>query len=60
MDKAVGGNSYLQIVVDGLREPRELWLMRPDRVRVIPSATDYIGGYRYTIGTQGFHIPAGE
>tara|TARA_Y100000310_G_scaffold237033_2_gene240291 strand:- start:2946 stop:5120 length:2175 start_codon:yes stop_codon:yes gene_type:complete len=32
--------------------PLELWPIRPDRITVVPSATEYIKGYIYTIGSE--------
>ena len=48
----IGGNSYMIKVgiADTEAPPRELYTMRPDRVRVIPgNSFEPIGGYRYTV-----------
>lgn len=60
MYDGIAGNWFTQIVPGRDREPVELWNMRPDRVRVIPSKTDHIAGYVYKIGTDQFFIPPGE
>lgn len=46
----IAGNSYLEAVrgLDG--GVRELWTLRPDRMRVIPSAQGVVGAYRYQVG----------
>ncbi|MDQ0417913.1 HK97 family phage portal protein [Croceifilum oryzae] len=44
----LAGNHYWYIIeVGGV--PRELWPLRPDRVRPIPSKTEFIGGYQYNL-----------
>lgn len=64
MDEALAGNSYwVKVRFDGgpLRGAvRELWRLRPDRVRVIPSATNYIEGYEYNTGTEKITFPAAD
>lgn len=39
-----------KLLVDREKPPIAMWLMRPDRVEIKPSATEYIGAYMYTIG----------
>lgn len=54
MDRALAGNSYWlkarvqQGVMKGAIA--ELWRLRPDRVKIIPSATNYIEGFEYNTG----------
>ena len=54
MDMALAGNAYLleARVQNGLMEgaPAELWRLRPDHVRIIPSKTKFIEGYEYGTG----------
>lgn len=38
---------FLERGQSGRQPPREIWWGRPDRVRVIPDPTEYIGGYLY-------------
>lgn len=62
MDRALAGNSY-QLkarVQNGAMKGAvaELWRLRPDRVRVIPSKTDFIEGYEYNTGTDKVTYPA--
>lgn len=54
------GNAYMNIISDngkGGGTPRELWTMRPDRIKVIPDAKNLISGYRYTAGSSVQDIP---
>ncbi|MBS7698452.1 MULTISPECIES: phage portal protein [unclassified Chelatococcus] len=45
----VAGNAYLEVVtLDG--EPRELFALRPDRMRVVPGGDGWPEAYDYTIG----------
>lgn len=41
----------------GQAPPREMWWVRPDRVKVLPHARDYIGGYLYTPTDGGAPVP---
>jgi HK97 family phage portal protein len=45
------GEIWWLIVRGRGRKPLELWPIRPDRIRPVPHATDFIAGYIYTIGT---------
>jgi HK97 family phage portal protein len=46
----ISGNSYEVMVGPEKGEPRELYYMRPDRVKVLPGTRfEPIGGYRYTV-----------
>ncbi|MFC4768733.1 phage portal protein [Effusibacillus consociatus] len=51
----LSGNNFWYVVEVGGR-PVEIWPLRPDRVAPIPSRTDFISGYEYTIdgATQRF------
>jgi HK97 family phage portal protein len=45
----VAGNAYLEIAeLDGT--PRELFALRPDRMRVLPGARGWPDGWEYTVG----------
>ena len=47
----IAGNVYLEAVrVDGESAPRELWPLRPDRMRVIPDKTGLPSAYEYSVG----------
>jgi HK97 family phage portal protein len=45
----IAGNSYLEAVGPAASAPRELWTLRPDRMRVIPGAHGVPEAYRYTV-----------
>mgnify|MGYP005816625611 CR=1 FL=1 len=45
------GEIWWLIVRNRGRRPVELWPIRPDRIRPIPHATEFIAGYIYTVGT---------
>ena len=45
----VSGNAYIQVAtVDGL--PRELYTLRPDRMKVVPGSDGWPEAYEYTVG----------
>lgn len=52
----IAGNAYGLIVRSASGKPVELWLMRPDRISIIPSATEYIARYEYDSGS-GTPVP---
>jgi|GEM_PF-460886 len=54
------GEAFWLILKDAKGIPQELWLLRPDWVKIIPSSTDIIESYIYTPGgvsTQKVTIP---
>lgn len=58
----LSGNAYVELV--GGNTPSsadELWLKRPDRMRVIPGARDtLVAGYDYTVDSKTIRIPASK
>lgn len=54
---SLAGNAYIEKVRSAAGKVVELWLLRPDRMRVIPGG-DYILGYEYQIGAETFRAPA--
>jgi len=44
------GNTYVERVGVENRPPAELWVKRPDRMRVIPDLDNRIRGYEYEVG----------
>lgn len=46
----IAGNSYLETVGPSSGLPRELWSLRPDRMRIVPGAGGVPESYRYTVG----------
>lgn len=49
------GNAYWFLAGDVQGRPAEIWLLRPDRVAVVPDERDHVRGYIYTL--DGEHIP---
>lgn len=50
------GNAYWFLAGDGAgTTPREIWMLRPDRVAIVPSASHGVSGYIYEVG--GVRIP---
>ncbi len=54
----VAGNAYVEAVAIG-DTVRELYTLRPDRIRIMPGADGYADAYRYEVGGQSVDI-AGE
>lgn len=54
------GNAYLEGVRPGGGPARELWALRPDRVKVLPDPVNFVGGYEYRVGGQVQKFPAGQ
>jgi HK97 family phage portal protein len=50
MHRSLAGNAYALKVRSASQKVVELWLMRPDRVRIVPSQTTYIDRYIYNAG----------
>lgn len=61
MDRSLAGNSYLYKarMQDGMMKgaPTELWRLRPDRVKIIPSKTKFIEAYEYGEGDNVVRFP---
>ena len=54
----IAGNSYIEAAkgLDGT--PRELWALRPDRLRIIPGTSGMVAAYRYQYGGKAVDFPA--
>lgn len=50
MYRIISGNAYAVKVRAGLGRPMELWLLRPDRVHIIPHVDRFIDRYEYDLG----------
>lgn len=50
MHRGLAGNAYAIIERSRAGKPVELWMLRPDRVKVVPSTAKYISHYTYDIG----------
>lgn len=55
----VAGNAYVEAVSAG-REPRELYALRPDRMRVVPGRDGWPAAYDYTVGGDTVRFAQGE
>jgi len=57
----LSGNSYIEAVGPENRPPKELYVLRPDRVKVIPgNAQQLIGGYEYQVDSHKVRLQAEE
>ncbi|QFU17091.1 phage portal protein [Microvirga thermotolerans] len=55
----VSGNAYVEAVsVDGA--PRELYALRPDRMRVVPGPDGWAAAYDYTVGARTIRFAQGS
>lgn len=48
----IAGNAYIEKVRSAAGQVVELWLLRPDRVKVIPDERTYLRGYQYQLGAN--------
>ncbi|MDD9901056.1 MAG: phage portal protein [Alphaproteobacteria bacterium] len=53
----IAGNSYIEAVGPEGVAPRELWTLRPDRMRVVPGTSGVPEGYRYQVGGKHVDYP---
>jgi len=60
MDLKLAGNAYILKARGPFGNPAELWRLRPDRVRIIPSAKNFIEGYEYNSGREKTIYPASD
>ena len=55
----IAGNSYIEAVRPAAGQaPRELWALRPDRVRVVPGERGLPAAYVYTVNNKEVRWPA--
>ncbi len=52
----LAGNVYVEKVRSRSGQVVEFWLLRPDRMRVIPDPARYIAAYEYRIGNETFML----
>ena len=57
MFRYIAGNVYIEKVRSGSGQVVQLWILRPDRMKIIPDRTNYIGAYEYRIGPETFRLP---
>ena len=55
----LSGNTYMETVgsSNGGGLPQELYVLRPDRMKVIPDTIHYVAGYEYTVSGQRVEFP---
>jgi len=46
------GNAYWFLAADKLDAVREIWTLRPDRMKVLPNPQRVVGGYEYRNGSE--------
>ena len=49
------GNAYWFLVGDRRGQPAQIWVLRPDRVTIVPDKENFVRGYLYEVNGQ--HIP---
>lgn len=52
LHRRLAGNFFLEKVRSSAGRVVELWPLRPDRIRIIPDPSTFIGGYLYELGGQ--------
>lgn len=53
----IAGNSYIEAVGPDGEMPRELWTLRPDRMRIIPGSAGIPAAYRYSVNGKAIDFP---
>lgn len=56
----LAGNTYVEAVAKPGGLPQELYILRPDRVRLIPQANGEVMGYEYTVNGESLQLPAAQ
>lgn len=56
----ISGNCYIEAVGPKGAPPRELYALRPDRMKVIPDMMNRVGGYEYSAGTESVTFTTAE
>ena len=54
------GNAYWFLTGDAAGRPREIWVLRPDRVTIVPHPQRVVAGYLYEIAGQQIPLDAIE
>lgn len=60
MYKRLAGNAFMLKVRSGARKVVEYWLLRPDRVKVVPAREGGVSHYEYNGGSGPEPIPAAD
>lgn len=57
----LSGNTYIEAVSPQAfsrnSQPRELYVLRPDRMRILPDPVELVAGYEYRAGGQSVNFP---
>ena len=57
----LAGNAYWELAaLDGQKRPSEIYLLRPDRVKVVASRQHFIDHYIYTVNNEKFTLDVDE
>jgi len=54
------GNAYWEIVRNAFDLPVEMYVLRPDRMKIVPDPQKYIKGYIYTVNLKDIKFNANE
>ncbi|MCH8157215.1 MAG: phage portal protein, partial [Nitrospinae bacterium] len=60
----ISGNTYIEAVGPGgsggseQTRPRELYVLRPDRMKILPHPVHIVGGYEYSVGGETARLAA--
>ena len=46
------GEAWWILLRNGAGVPQEIWCVRPDRMKIVPSREDFIAGYIYELGSE--------
>lgn len=57
MHLSIAGNAYALMIRSDSGRVLELWLLRPDRVSIVPDSQRYIRGYEYDLGDGAVLLP---
>ena len=49
------GNAYWHLSINGTGRPNEIWILRPQFMKIIPDKQTFIGRYEFTIGLGEKH-----
>lgn len=55
--RMISGNAYIRMIAAEDGVPRELYVLRPDRVMVLAGENGMVAGYRYKVGEQQEDFP---
>jgi HK97 family phage portal protein len=53
----LSGNTYIEAVFNDLKQPQELYPLRPDRMKVIPGSGGVAEAFEYAVGGHKKYIP---